>query len=142
MYRSMDYPKHIFKAYDIRGIYPKELNEDVVQSIAESLARFFVSKKRTSSQPAAIILGHDVRLSSPRLYRSALAGLRHKGIRVIQAGRITTPMLYFLVNDLKADGGVIITASHNPKNYNGLKIVGKKAVPISGEEIYAMMTSS
>ncbi|MEE8131770.1 MAG: hypothetical protein V3T98_01875 [Candidatus Paceibacterota bacterium] len=130
----------IFHAYDIRGKYPKEINEAVVEKIVADLAKkFFKSGK--------IVIGHGARLSSPNLYKAILNSLKAstKGgsasggknlkLKAIPVGMITTPMLSFLVNKLKADGGIMITASHNPKNYNGLKVVGKKAVPISGYEL-------
>ena len=133
----------IFKAYDVRGKYPDELNEQAVSQITEAMGKYFgVGSK--------IVIGCDARLSSPSLYKAVLRGfgvrglgarkLKDKKLKPISytlypAGIMTTPMLYFLVNELKADGGIMVTASHNPKEYNGLKIVGKKAAPMSGEEI-------
>ena len=125
----------IFKAYDIRGKYPQEINEKIVSEI---IRRFFNSKFK-------IIIGHDARLSSPSLYKALNKNLKIDNsclpvgmgkLKIVPAGMTTTPMLYFLVNKLKADFGIMITASHNPKEYNGLKIVGKNAIPISGNEIY------
>lgn len=116
----------IFKAYDVRGIYPDELNEEDVLLIAAAVGRRFKKGK--------VIIGHDARTSSPRLAKVAYGGLsiaKTKG-DIIDAGLITTPMLYFLVNHLHAAGGVMVTASHNPKEYNGLKVVGPKASPVSG----------
>lgn len=120
----------IFKAYDIRGKYPKEINEKVAAEIISAIVR-------VSQLKAKIVVGHDTRLSSPSLYETALNLLKAKSyeLKTIPAGMITTPMLYFLVNHFNADLGIMITASHNPKEYNGLKIVGKKAMPISGKEI-------
>lgn len=135
--------KAIFKAYDIRGKYPSEINEAVVEKITASLGTYFKRGK--------IVVGHDSRLSSPRLYQAALRVLNktyksnksHRSYRsygIIPAGMITTPMLYFLVNHFKAVGGIMITASHNPKEYNGLKVVGPKAEPISGIEIKKLVS--
>ena len=120
---------HIFKAYDARGKYPAEINEHVVKLIAEGLSRSWGSGK--------VLVGHDARLSSPKLYEAALGALRKSKakIEVVPAGLMTSPMLYFLVNHLKAKGGIMITASHNPKEWNGVKAVGKGAVPISGDEL-------
>jgi phosphomannomutase len=75
------------------------------------------------------------------LYQAAIKSIKRgaSGIKIIEAGLMTTPMLYFLVNHFKTDLGIMITASHNPKEYNGLKIVGKNAIPISGEEIYKIV---
>ncbi|OGY62433.1 MAG: hypothetical protein A2745_03095 [Candidatus Harrisonbacteria bacterium RIFCSPHIGHO2_01_FULL_44_13] len=141
----------IFKAYDIRGRYPEEIDEAAVTEIVKALAQHWqiaptksrvldkVGTKRKSQ--SVIVVGHDARLSSPSLYKLVLKELRHSNVlknmrmKVIEAGMITTPMLYFLVNKLKTDGGIMITASHNPKEYNGLKVVGPKAVPLSGREI-------
>jgi phosphomannomutase len=123
----------IFKAYDIRGIYPTEINESVVREIGAGLVKMFGS--------GTVIIGHDSRLSSPALYRAILREFKEnkKKIKIIAAGLITTPTLYFLVNKLKARGGVMVTASHNPKEYNGLKVVGEKAKMISGKEIYELL---
>ncbi len=120
----------IFKSYDIRGRYPEEINEKAVFEIAAKLPR--ILKKR-------IVVGRDARLSSPRLYQAILKGLAKKsGIKIIAVGVATTPMFYFLVNKLKAGGGVMVTASHNPKDFNGLKIVGKYARLISSQSIYEL----
>ncbi|MCL5017213.1 MAG: hypothetical protein M1155_00905 [Patescibacteria group bacterium] len=116
--------RSIFKANDIRGLYPSEINEKVVFDIVSSISAIFKN---------SVVVGYDARLSSLKLYRSVLAALKQKnGLRIIDAGMITTPASYFLVNKYKADGGIMITASHNPKEYNGLKIMGKGALPISG----------
>ena len=122
----------IFKAYDIRAHYPREINRQVIVEIARALACLFRLGK--------IIVGYDARLSSPKLYKALTQALlsANPKVRVVKAGLMTTPMLYFLVNYFKAQGGIMITASHNPKEYNGLKIVGPKAAPISGREIYEL----
>jgi len=131
----------IFKAYDIRGRYPKEINEEVVAKIAREV--------RGRLGGGKIVVGHDARLSSPALYKSVLQSLKIKKFlpagrqvkfKIEAVGLATTPMLYFLVNKLKAAGGIMITASHNPKEFNGLKIVGKKAIPIGGAEIKKWIT--
>lgn len=121
--------KSIFRAYDIRGKYPKEINEESVTEIIPAIINIL--------KPKIIVVGHDTRLSSPSLYRAAIKELTTNNLRptTIEVGVATTPMFYFLVNRLKADGGIMITASHNPKEYNGIKIVGKNASPISGKEI-------
>ena len=137
----------IFKAYDVRGKHPSELNEETVFRIAEAIGKYFFLKAKSSRQErgssktaklkAIIVIGRDARLSSPSLYKAVLNGLKAKSLKLkaIPVGIVTTPMFYFLVNKLKADGGIMVTASHNPKEYNGLKIVGKKAAPMSGKEI-------
>ncbi|MBI5079502.1 hypothetical protein HZB06_02420 [Candidatus Wolfebacteria bacterium] len=122
----------IFRAYDIRGKYPEELNEKTIEEISPVLINLFAKKK--------IVIGRDVRLSSPKLYWAIIKRLSIKnGPKIIKGGIMTTPMLYFLVIFLKAGGGIMITASHNPKEYNGLKIVGHAATPISGAEIFKLL---
>src|SRR3989344_3806898 len=117
-------PKGIFKAYDIRGLYPAEIDARSAALIAEKLAE--------KLSPKTVLIGRDARLSSPALYAALKKTLlKIRGQKVISAGVMTTPMFYFLVNYCKADFGVMVTASHNPKEYNGLKIVRKKAIPIS-----------
>ncbi|MEK7162704.1 MAG: hypothetical protein AAB696_00190 [Patescibacteria group bacterium] len=127
---------NIFKAYDIRGKYPEEINEKVVAEIISATTN-------TLKPKAKIIIGRDGRLSSPNLYRAAIERLQTTDyrLRLIETGIITTPMLYFLVNHFKADLGIMITASHNPKEYNGLKIVGKKAIPISGKDVLRIINN-
>ena len=117
----------IFKAYDIRGIYPTELNESVATQIGQACAKLF--------KPGKVIIAHDVRYGSKELSKAVVEGLTKDSGRqheIILVGLATTPMFYFLVNDLNASGGCMITASHNPKEYNGFKVVGEKAHMISG----------
>lgn len=118
----------IFKAYDIRGIYPDEVNEELAKSVASTLSNKFLKE-------GTVVVGRDVRLGSEEMYKEAIDALKEDGREVINAGLMTTPMLTFLVNDLNAAGGMMITASHNPKEYNGIKMLGEKGVPISGEDI-------
>jgi len=134
MAESLASKKEIFRKYDIRGIYPTQIDEDLVGSVVEVLAqKLFVKGK--------VVLGYDPRKSSPSLRQVALDALaKFHDIEVVDVGLITTPMLYFLVNKLDAVGGLMITASHNPKEYNGLKIVGKKSAFIGGEEVFEMMS--
>jgi len=123
----------IFKAYDIRGKYPAEINEQVVSEIVAVLGKFF--------KKGRIVIGHDIRLSSPKLYQAAINQLKtdKSKFKIIPIGLTTTPMFYFLVNYFKAAGGIMITASHNPKEYNGLKVVKEKAVPVSGKDIMKLL---
>lgn len=115
----------IFKAYDIRGIYPTEINEDVVYQIAQAYAKFF--------NPKTVALGRDVRLSGPALWEAAKQGLVDHGVDVIDIGVVSTDMMYFAVANYGFDGGITISASHNPREYNGMKLVRKGAIPISGD---------
>lgn len=124
----------IFKAYDIRGRYPEEINEAAAEHIAVGISRSFFKKGR-------VVVAHDARLSSPALYRAVLRGVKSKmlNVKCIEVGPATTPMFYYLVNHFKASGGIMITASHNPSEYNGLKAVGQRAEPISGKDILKIL---
>lgn len=115
----------IFKAYDIRGIYPSHINEEIAYVIGQAYAKFINPKK--------VALGRDVRLSSPALWEAVKNGLVDHGVDVIDIGVVSTDMMYFAVVNYGLDGGITITGSHNPKDYNGLKMVRKKGVPISGD---------
>ena len=126
----------IFKANDIRGKYPSEINEKIISEISRNLSFYF--SQLAGQRSAKIVVAHDARLSSPGLYNSAITSLNGrnlKRLKIIQVGLSTTPMFYFLVKKSKAIGGIMITASHNPKNYNGLKIIDENALPISGWKI-------
>ncbi|HXK40994.1 MAG TPA: phosphomannomutase/phosphoglucomutase [Candidatus Paceibacterota bacterium] len=114
---------NIFRAYDVRGVYPDELNEGIAEKIAGATAKFLNAKK--------LVVGEDARVSSPVLRKAVLDGATKAGCDVHYIGRCTTPLFYFSVNKLGADGGIMVTASHNPPQYNGLKIVGPGATPIA-----------
>lgn len=136
------YKNGIFGAYDIRGRYPGDINESILAEIIPAVVKILKKKGMTK-----IIVGHDARLSSPSLYKAVIRTLKslqtkNYKLQTITSGMITTPMLYFLVNKLKAAGGIMVTASHNPKEYNGLKVVCRNATPISGKEILKKMTNS
>ena len=117
--------RDIFKAYDIRGLYPTELDE----AIAEQIGRAFV----THLQARRIAVGRDMRLSSPALTAAFIDGARAQGADVVDYGMISTDMMYYAVIHDELDGGAQITASHNPKQYNGVKLVGRLASPLSGD---------
>ncbi|HOK35567.1 MAG TPA: phosphomannomutase/phosphoglucomutase [Candidatus Pacearchaeota archaeon] len=120
----------IFKAYDIRGIYKKDFDTKTAFKIGQAFSEFLKNNKRT---PLTIIVGRDNRLSSASLAKAVKNGLKLQGSNVIDIGLSSTPMFYFGVNFLKADGGIMITASHNPPEYNGFKLVREEAIPISGD---------
>jgi phosphomannomutase/phosphoglucomutase len=114
-----------FKAYDIRGRVPDELNEELARKIGVALA--------DQLGPGEVVLGHDVRLSSPGLQAALSDGLRSQGRQVIDIGLCGTEEVYFQTDHLGAAGGVMVTASHNPMDYNGMKLVREGARPISGD---------
>lgn len=115
----------IFRAYDIRGIYPGEINEEVAYKIGRAVAKFLKTKE--------IIVGRDNRTSSENLFKVLAEGVRDQGVDVIDIGLTTTPMFYFSAVNWNIKGGVMITASHNPPQYNGFKIIRDKAMPV-GED--------
>ncbi len=118
-------PLPAFKAYDIRGRVPEELNEDLARRIGVALA--------AQLAPGPVVLGHDVRLTSPALQDALATGLRGTGREVIDIGLCGTEEVYFQTDHLGAAGGVMVTASHNPMDYNGMKLVKENARPISSD---------
>jgi phosphomannomutase len=115
----------IFKAYDVRGVYPNEVNEEAARAIGAAFAAYLDARR--------IGIGRDMRLSSPALAAAFIDGATAQGTDVVDYGMIPTDMLYFAVARDGLDGGVEVTASHNPKQYNGLKMVRREALPLSGE---------
>ena len=115
----------IFKAYDVRGLYPQEVNEDAARLIGRGFVAYLNAKR--------IAVSRDMRLSSPSLAAAFIEGARAQGADVVDYGMMGTDMLYFAVARDQLDGGVQITASHNPKEYNGIKMVGREAFPLSGD---------
>jgi phosphomannomutase len=131
--------EEIFRAYDIRGVYPKEINSGVISLVVDCLVKIY-RKDAPRKRRLRVVVGYDARLSSPFLYSVALKDFKKfSEIKVIEGGIMTTPMIYFLINYLKADGGVIITASHNPLKYNGLKMSKKNAEPLNGLQILEIL---
>src|SRR5438552_3286462 len=122
----MNIDPNIFKAYDVRGVYPGEVNEDAARAIGATFVAYLKAKR--------IAVGRDMRLSSPGLAAAFVDGATSQGADVVDYGVIPTDMLYFAVARDGHDGGVMITASHNPKQYNGMKMVRQAAFPLSGEE--------
>lgn len=112
----------IFKAYDIRGIYPTELNEDDAYHIGRAVVLHL--------KPKVLGVGRDIRASSPSLFESFARGVMDSGVDVIDLGIITTPMVYFAAGRLDIDAAISLTASHNPPEYNGMKIALRGAVPV------------
>jgi len=114
-----------FKAYDIRGRIPDELNADLVYRIARAYAAFL--------RPRRVVVGHDIRLTSPELAGVVADALVASGVDVVEIGQCGTEGVYFATSHLGLDGGVMVTASHNPVDYNGLKLVREQAKPLSGD---------
>jgi phosphomannomutase len=115
----------VFKAYDIRGVYPSELDEDGAYAVARAYVEVF--------EPKAIAVGRDMRLSSPTMAEGVIRGAGAGGAEVVDIGMVGTEMLYFAVGELALDGGIALTASHNPKEFTGMKIVRRGALPVGGD---------
>ncbi len=118
----MNIPESIFKSYDIRGTYPDQLNEDNVVIAAKAIYSFFL-KQFPDKEQLTVVVGRDMRASSPAIFKSVTETLVNLGAHVIDPGLVSTPTFYYAVFSGGYDTGIQITASHNPKNYNGLKIV-------------------
>ena len=134
----MEVTNKAFKAYDVRGVYPTEVNEEMAYRVGRIFSAMFAAE--------TVVVGHDIRLSGPAIVAALTEGLRHGGTKVIDIGQCGTEMIYFATAHLKADGGIMVTASHNPKEYNGMKLVRRDARPISADtglkEIGEMVAAS
>lgn len=115
----------IFRDYDIRGIYPSQVNEDTYYIIGRAIATYL--------KIAQIAVGYDTRLSSPALFKALVAGIREQGVNVVSLGLISTEINYFASGKYGFGANIIVSASHNPPQYNGLKIVLKGVVPLHGD---------
>jgi phosphomannomutase len=128
----------IFKAYDIRGVYGEELTAAQGRRIGRAVARWLGARE--------LAVGRDARPSSPELASALVEGIRDEGVGVVDLGLVSTPMLYFAVDSLGVGGGVMVTASHNPARYNGLKVCREHAIPVGGDsglrEIEALTAES
>jgi phosphomannomutase len=122
----MNLNPEIFKAYDVRGVYPGEINGDAARAIGAAFVVYLKARR--------IAVSRDMRLSSPALAAAFIDGATSQGADVVDYGMMATDMLYFAVAKDGLDGGVQVTASHNPGQYNGMKMVRKDAWPLSGEE--------
>jgi phosphomannomutase len=122
----MKFDSSIFKAYDLRGTVPDQINGEIAYQVGYALADFL--------KPSSIAVGRDMRLSSDELFEHLARGITDYGVDVIDLGLISTDGLYFAVGKFGFDGGIMITASHNPKQYNGFKICRQNAEPLSGQE--------
>ncbi|HZK16356.1 MAG TPA: phosphomannomutase/phosphoglucomutase [Solirubrobacterales bacterium] len=123
----------IFKAYDIRGIYGEEMDEATAEQIGRGFAQVLARLRGKSSPELRVGLGRDMRLSAPSMADAVAAGLIAEGVEVLDAGMVPTELLYHLVGARELDGGAMVTASHNPKAYTGIKLVREGALALSGE---------
>src|SRR5205823_3392616 len=115
----------VFKAYDVRGIYPTDLDEDGAYAIGHAYVDEF--------EPRQVAVGRDMRLAAPAIAAATIEGAADAGAEVLDLGLVGTEMLYLAVGDQGLDGGIMVTASHNPKEWIGMKIVRRGALPVGGE---------
>lgn len=125
--------KNIFRTYDIRGVYPDELNDEAAELIGKGLGSIFISKKLKN-----VAVGREIRPSSDSLSKYLIKGLLSTGCNVLDIGVVTTPMVHFVCCTQKVDAGIMITASHNPAEFNGFKIDYKNAMPFSDDDILGL----
>jgi phosphomannomutase len=123
----------VFKAYDVRGVYPTQFDEDGAYRVARAYTQHF--------EPRAVAVGRDMRLSSPAMLAAAASGIADAGADVVDLGLVGTEMLYHAVTELVLEGGICVTASHNPKEYTGMKIVRRGALPVGGDSGLAEIRS-
>lgn len=120
------YDPKIFKAYDIRGTYPDQLDEDFAYKLGQALVNYL--------QADLLVIGRDMRQSGASLSKALIQGILDSGADVLDIGQVSTPLLYFAIAEYEYPGGVMVSASHNPAQYNGFKICQKQAIPLSLEE--------
>jgi len=126
-------PAGIFKAYDIRGLYREQMDADTAHLIGRAFARVLARLRGKETSELRVGLGRDMRLSAPEMAAAVRQGLVEEGATVLDAGRIATEMSYFLVGSRELDGGAMVTASHNPKAYTGVKLMREGALAFSGD---------
>ncbi len=126
-------PPGIFKAYDIRGLYGEEMDESTAHAIGRAFARVLARLRGKQPADLRVGLGRDMRLTAPTMAAELRDGLIFEGATVLDAGMVPTEMLYFLVGSRELDGGAMVTASHNPKAYTGVKLIREGALALSGD---------
>ena len=129
----MSIPAEIFKAYDIRGLVGKDIDGDAAEQIGRAFARVLSTMTGRAASDLGIGLGRDMRIEAPELAARYRAGMMSEGAHVIDVGQVGTEMLYWLVGSRQLDGGLMCTASHNPKQYTGAKLVKRGAIALSGD---------
>src|SRR5947209_5755188 len=123
----------IFKAYDVRGLYGEQIDGDVAEQVGRAFARVLGDLSGKPVDALRIGLGRDMRLSAPELAARYRDGITSEGADVVDAGMVSTEMVYFLVGSHDLDGGLMCTASHNPKAYTGAKLVERGSIALSGD---------
>jgi phosphomannomutase len=126
-------PASIFKAYDVRGLYGDEMDADTARLIGRGFARVLGRLRGKEPSELTVGLGRDMRLTAPEMASAVTEGLVAEGASVLDAGQVATEMLYFLVGSRGLDGGAMVTASHNPKPYTGVKLIREGALALSGD---------
>src|ERR687893_884783 len=126
-------PPEIFKAYDVRGLYGEQIDGDVAEAVGRAFARVLADLAGKPTSELRVGLGRDMRLTAPELAARYREGLIAEGAHVLDAGMVGTEMLYYLVGSRELDGGLMCTASHNPKAYTGAKLVREGALALSGD---------
>ena len=126
-------PEGIFKAYDVRGLYGTEMDGDTAYLLGRAFARVLSELREKPTSELGVGVGRDMRLQAPEMAGRVKDGLMDEGVHVLDAGMVGTEMLYFMVGARDLDGGAMITASHNPKAYTGVKLVREGALALSGE---------
>src|SRR6195952_3944755 len=129
----MSVPPEIFKAYDIRGIHGEQLGPDAAEQIGRAFARVIGELEGKPVAELRLGLGRDMRLSAPEMAARYRAGMVAEGATVVDAGQDGSEMLYYLVGSRELDGGLMCTASHNPRTYTGAKLVKRGAIALSGD---------
>src|SRR3954468_20574653 len=123
----------IFKAYDVRGLYPDQLNEDIAYRVGRAFARVIADMEERDPSQLELAVGRDMRLTAPKMAARYIDGIRDEGAAVVDIGQVGTEMLYFTVGSRDLPGGLMCTASHNPKAYTGAKLVKRGALALSGD---------
>src|SRR5689334_4966059 len=123
----------IFKAYDVRGIYPDQLNEDIAYRVGRAFARVIADMEERDPSQLELAVGRDMRLTAPEMAARYIEGIRAEGASVLDIGQVGTEMLYFAVGSRDLPGGLMCTASHNPKAYTGAKMVKRGSIALSGD---------
>src|SRR4029078_6936830 len=132
--RMPNAPEQIFKAYDVRGLYGQDIDADTAEQLGRALVRVLADLSGKETAELRVGLGRDMRLTAPDLSERYKRGMTSAGGHVLDAGQGGTEMLYFLVGSRGLDGGLMCTASHNPKAYTGAKLVRAGALALSGGE--------